>query len=72
MGFLYTFPEHRGHRYLGKLFEAAGNIAKEKGFAKVYISTDYTSLYEKYGCEYIGGMQNIYGETSRVYVKNYV
>ncbi|MBQ2066089.1 MAG: GNAT family N-acetyltransferase [Clostridiales bacterium] len=72
MGFIYTFPEYRGHRYLGKLFEAAGDIAKEEGFTRVYISTDHTGLYEKYGCEFTGEMQSIYGENCRVYVKDYV
>ena len=31
MGFVYTFPEYRGHRYIGKLFEEIGNILKAEG-----------------------------------------
>ena len=69
MGFVYTFPEHRGHRYVEKLFEEIERIAKEKGNPEVYISTNHIGLYEKYGCEFIAQMNDMDGTPSRVYVK---
>ena len=49
IGFVYTFPEFRGHRYLGKLLEYAKNVAASEGATHIYISTDHMGLYEKYG-----------------------
>ena len=69
IGFVYTFPEHRGHRYMGLLFEEIGRLAKEENVRKIYISTDRTGLYEKYGCEYMSEMTDTGGHPSRVYVK---
>ncbi|MCF2652202.1 GNAT family N-acetyltransferase [Anaeromassilibacillus senegalensis] len=69
MGFVYTFPEHRGRRYMGLLFEKIERLAKEEHVPEVYISTNHIGLYEKYGCEYRTQMKDMNGELSRVYVK---
>lgn len=69
MGFIYTFPEHRGHRYAGLLFEEVERLARNEGVTKVYISTNHVSLYEKYGCEFLTIMNDMDGNPSRVYVK---
>ena len=69
MGFVYTFPEHRGHRYMGLLFEEIERLAKEEHITEVYISTNHIGLYEKYGCEYKTQMNDMNGESSRIYVK---
>ena len=69
MGFVYTFPERRGHRYVGKLFGEIERIAKEEGTLAVYISTNHIGLYEKYGCEFVTQMNDMDGKPSRVYVK---
>ena len=69
MGFVYTFPEHRGHRHAGKLLDEIERIAKGTGTPKVYISTNHTGLYEKYGCEFKALMNDRDGTPSRVYVK---
>jgi len=69
VGFVYTFPEHRGHRYAGLLFDEVERIAKEEQVSQVYISTNHIGLYEKYGCEYKTQMNDMDGEPSRVYVK---
>lgn len=69
MGFVYTFPQYRGHRCMGLLFEEVERLAKQEHVTKVYISTGHVGLYEKYGCEYCTQMRNMSGETSRVYVK---
>ena len=71
MGFVYTFPEYRGHRYMGRLFEEIGKILKEEGYSKVYISTDHEGLYEKYGCTFMTEAKALSGDDSRIYVKEY-
>ena len=72
VGFVYTFPEHRGHRYVGLLFDEIKRIAKDENVSEVYISTDHVGLYEKYGCEYRTQMNDIGGKPSNVYVKKIV
>lgn len=69
MGFIYTFPQHRGHRYVGILIDEVERLAKNDGFSEVYISTNHVGLYEKYGCEFKTEMKDMDGELSRVYVK---
>lgn len=69
VGFVYTFPEHRGHRYVGKLIRRCEEIAAEKGVPKIYVCTDHAGLYEKYGFSYMENRVDIYGEDSRVYFK---
>ena len=69
MGFVYTFPEHRGHHYVGLLMEEVEMLAIKDGVSEVYISTNEIGLYEKYGCEFKTEMKDMGGELSRVYVK---
>lgn len=69
MGFVYTFPEHRGHHYVGLLMEEVERLAIKEGVSEVYISTNHIGLYEKYGCEFKVEMHDMNGELSRVYVK---
>ena len=69
VGFVYTFPEHRGHRYAGLLFDEVERLAKERPAAEVYLSTNHIGLYEKYGWEFFDMMNDMDGEPSRVYVK---
>ena len=71
MGYIYTFPEHRGHHYLGYLFEEVERLARQDHVSQVYISTDHIGLYEKYGCEYLTEMEDVHGEPSRIYVKRF-
>ena len=69
MGFVYTFPKHRGHHYAGLLMEEVERLAIKEGVSEVYISTNHIGLYEKYGCEVKAEMHDMNGELSRVYVK---
>jgi 8-oxo-dGTP pyrophosphatase MutT (NUDIX family) len=69
MGFVYTFPEHRGHHYVGLLMEEIERLAIKDGVSEVYISTNHIGLYEKYGCEFKTEMNDMNGEPSRIYVK---
>ncbi len=70
IGFVYTFPEYRGHHYVGKLIFRCEEIASEKGISQIYICTDHIGLYEKYGFTYIESRADIYGGDSRIYRKN--
>ena len=67
IGFVYTFPEHRGKRCMGKLLEHACSLAKEDGYGWIYISTREEGLYEKYGCVFWKTMKDIHGEDSDVF-----
>lgn len=69
VGFVYTVPEYRGHRYVGRLISRCGEIAAEKEIPKIYVCTDHVGLYEKYGFSYIESRIDIYGGNSRVYFK---
>ena len=69
-GFVYTFPEHRGKRRIGKLLEYVYALAKKDGHKRVYISTSDTGLYEKYACSFLKMMKIAKGGEERVYVMN--
>lgn len=69
IGFVYTFPEYRGHRYAGKLLTFAESIATVMGKEFIYISTGHTGLYEKYGYAFYEICKDVSGEDSRVYRK---
>ncbi len=70
IGFVYTFPEYRGHRSVGKLIRRCEEIAAENGVPTVFVCTDHVGLYEKYGFSYIESRPDIYGGISRIYRKN--
>lgn len=69
IGFVYTAPEYRGARRVGWLIDHACAAARRRGIKQVYICTDHTALYEKYGFTYLENRVSIYGEVSRVYVR---
>ena len=69
IGFVYTFPEYRGHRYAGILLEYAESLACVMGKEYTYISTGHTGLYEKYGYEFFKTEKDVSGEDSRIYRK---
>ncbi len=70
IGFVYTAPEYRGHRYSGKVIDAACAELNKQNIKKVYLATDHIGLYEKYGFEYLESRLDVYGEQSRIYTKN--
>lgn len=69
VGFVYTFPEFRGHRYVGRLIRRCEEIAAENGVHQIYVCTDHIGLYEKYGFSYMESRDDIYGGESRIYFK---
>lgn len=69
IGFVFTFPEYRGHRYAGRLIARCEDMAREHSVKNIYICTDHIGLYEKYGYSYLESRADIYGGDSRIYVK---
>ena len=69
---LFVTEEYRGRRISQQLIDHAGAYAKQLGFARTYIPSTYTGLYEKYGYRYVRDIVNYGGETDRLYVKEMV
>lgn len=69
VGFVYTFPAYRGNRYAGKLLDYAECLVAVMGKEAVYVSTNHTGLYEKYGYAFYRVGKDINGEESRIYRK---
>lgn len=69
IGFVYTFPAFRGQHRAGTLIEHACMLAKEEGHARVYVSTNATGLYERYGFEFLCMDTDVWGGDTRVYVR---
>lgn len=67
IGFVYTFPNFRGKRRIGKLFEHIYGLAKQDGHNVIYISTDQPGLYENFGCSFFRQMKDFRGDDSHVY-----
>ena len=67
MGFVYTFPDYRGRRLMGKLISRVRETAREDGFDALYISTREAGLYEKYGAKKIVKMKDTQGQESDIY-----
>ena len=68
IGFVYTFPQYRGKRYIGKLINHACHIIAEYNYNALYISTDQKGLYENFGFTFTGiEKMSIYGDLSLIY-----
>ncbi len=67
IGFVYTYPDFRGHRYSEWLINHACDTAKKDGRKQVYISSEEVGLYEKYGFGFIADMKTIWGEETQVF-----
>ena len=66
LGFVYTFPEYRGRRLMGKLIRKVRETAREDGFDALYISTREKGYYEKYGAEFLTVMKDNEGLDSDI------
>ena len=67
IGFVYTFPQFRGKRRIGKLIEHIYRLAKTEGKENLYISTDQKGLYENFGAEFYTTLKDVNGDTALVY-----
>ena len=70
LGFVYTDPEYRGRRLMGRLIARVKELAREDGSDALYISSEEQGLYEKYGAAYIRTMKTNRGEETRVFRMN--
>lgn len=50
---VYTDTEHRGKGIAGKLLHMVVEDMKEKGISPIYLITDHTGFYERYGWEFL-------------------
>ena len=70
IGFVYTVPEHRGHRHAGQVLSHAESVAASRGYRKIYIATDHVGLYEKYGYSYLENRMDYWGSDMRILRKD--
>ena len=67
---LYVVPERRGQGIAGELLAHVTCDMNKRGIDTLYLVTDHTSFYERYGWEYLTDVQSD-GEDqkSRMYIK---
>ena len=69
VGFVYTFPEHRGHRHSQTLIDHACARAREQGYRRIYLTSNEIGLYEKYGFRFLENRATIWGEDTQVFFR---
>ena len=69
IGFVYTAPEYRGHRYAGVLLARAEDAAARQGYGRVYIASNEVGLYEKYGYRYQENRIDCWGSDQQIFYK---
>ncbi len=69
IGFVFTSPAYRGHRYAGLLMEQAEACAAAMGYSRIYICTDHVGLYEKYGYTYLENRMDCWGCDAQMFYK---
>ncbi|MCM1024487.1 MAG: GNAT family N-acetyltransferase [Prevotella sp.] len=67
---VFVDEKHRGKRISGQMIETVIEYAKSCRFSAVYIPSDMTGFYEKYGFEKIDTLENYGGEIDNIYMKN--
>ena len=66
---VYTEAEYRGRGIAGRLLNAAVEDLRAKGISPVYLLTDHTGFYERYGWEFLCTAQGDgEPEPSRMYI----
>lgn len=50
---VYTQKEHRGRGIAGRLLNMVVDDLRDKGVSPVYLVTDHTDFYERYGWEFL-------------------
>ena len=64
---VYTEPEWRGRGVAGRLLDMAVAGLRSAGFSPVYLVTDHTGFYERYGWEFCCMAREDGGGLTRVY-----
>ncbi len=65
---VYTEEAHRCRGIAGKLLHRCVEDCREKGISPLYLLTDHTSFYERYGWEFYCTVKCEGGEESRLYI----
>lgn len=66
---VYTDSEYRGQKIAGRLLEMVVEDMKSKGISPVYLVTDHTGFYERYGWEFLCMVQgDDEPDMSRMYI----
>ncbi|MGN0535615.1 MAG: GNAT family N-acetyltransferase, partial [Eubacterium sp.] len=66
---VFVTEDYRGYRISEKLIDFANKYAREIGFERTYIPTEFIGLYEKYGYCYIKDIMNYGNGIDRLYAK---
>lgn len=66
---VFVGEEYRGKRISQRMIEAVIEYARNCRFSHVYIPSDMTGFYEKYGFEKIDELENYGGDIDNVFVK---
>ena len=64
---VFIEEKYRGNAYGSLLLTKAKEDSKNAGFDSLYLSTEHTGYYEKYGFRYIGQGYHPWGDESRIY-----
>lgn len=66
---VYTEPAYRGRGIAGRLLDLVVEDCRSKGISPIYLLTDHTGFYERYGWEFLCLAQGDGEDTpSRIYV----
>lgn len=65
---VYTESEYRKQGIAGKLLDMAVDDMRSKGITPLYLVTDHTGFYERYGWEFLCMVQGSDPEPTRMYV----
>ena len=66
---VYTEPAYRGRGIAGRLLDLVVEDCRSKGISPIYLLTDHTGFYERFGWEFLCLAQGDGKETpSRIYV----
>ena len=67
---VYTEEAYRGRGIAGRLLEKVVSDMREKGITPLYLATDHTGFYERYGWEFLCEVHSDGEEgTTRIYVR---
>ena len=67
---VYTEEEYRGQGIAGKMLNMVVEDMKSKGISPLYLVTDHTGFYERYGWEFLCMVQGSDPEPTRMYIHN--
>lgn len=66
---LFVSEEVRGRGLCGQLIDCANRYAASLGFARTYIPTEHTGVFEKYGYRFLREITNYGGGVDRLLAK---